>query len=274
MSHAGNELRTDSDDILIRAIDAERLVAAVMYGAMAGGTTASRIRATFERVQPLFGSDAEFQIYLGIRLDRKPAPLLLDRIWFGEVYDRIEPRPIGSIQSMVDTYCSAIQLRIDRARRSREHPCTCVVADLYEPEKFETEVRQKILAPLGFANAIISDWISSKDRMLTLHVLRKTDEPFTLMQCRLTTMLMQALAPIMDHHVAQREPSILSRLSRKQLRTLEMILVGSPDRADPDVVSRLLSLFDVHSTDELMSLFVDRSQLEEVQELQRLFDLE
>ena len=171
MVNTGWELGEESGETGLRAADVECLISAVMHGAMANGTTANRIRSIFSRVRPIFGADVEYQVHLGIRLDRDPAPLLLDRMWYGEVYDQIEPRPIATFQRMMDDHAFAMRARVERVRRTPHRAYTSTMNELIGEVKAD-EIRRKVLGPLGFHDAMISDFMSSPDRMITLHTVR------------------------------------------------------------------------------------------------------
>lgn len=249
--------------------DAELLVAGVVRGLLMHGTMAQRIRGVFEAVAPLFGEGVEFQIYLGIRLDRDPAPLLLDRIWFGEVYDRIEPRPLSEIQRLIDASCESIRWRVPRARLHRGTPMTAIVSEMFSQEYFRSSVQPALLSPLGFVDCVTSDCVSSDDRLITLHVLRK-QAPLTPYHCQLTSMLMRALVPVVDRHMEERAPGSLSRLSLSQVRLLRRLLRNQPEAEDARRMPQLLAFFDADSREALAARFCDAQTLLELDELERV----
>lgn len=269
-SHHG-DASTQETGPLVRAADAERVLSAVMKGAFAPGTAEKRIRGVFADVRPVFGSDTEFHVYLATHLDRDPAPLLLDRIWYGEVYEEIEPRNTRQVQAQIDQYGASVRQRVALARRSRNTPITRTM-DAVFGDDIDTLTR-RVFEPLGFRHVLISDWISSDDRFLVLHILRKRTEPFSAVEHCLCSMVMHGIAPIVDMHAASRAPTMLSRLSPPQLRTLRAVLSGARV-SDEQALKRTLDFIGVPTCEALVAQFVSPAALEEIDELQRIYELE
>lgn len=272
MSSLEGALGETNGETTLPAADMDCLMGAVMHGVMSNGTSAARIRSILARVRPVFGADTEYQVHLGIRLDRDPAPLLLDRLWFGEVYDQIEPRPISIFQQFMDDHGITMKARVDRARRMPHRACTFTLEEMLG-EARATEIRQRILRPNGFHDVLVTDWMSSPDRLVTLHTVRKVASGFTRQDRALCSLLLRALGPIVDQHFVRRTPSEISRLSRAQLQALHELLSGSTSM-DEGILKRLISFFGVASPQALVARFVQPSALEEIEELIRLSELE
>lgn len=264
--------RNASETVHIGAESAERLIGAAMLGATSPGTVESRVRSIFECARPLYRADVEFQIHLFIRLDRDPAPLLLDRIWYGPVYDRIEPRPMAYFQKNVDENSFALKTRVGRARRAPQRAHTNTMAEMIG-EEAARRVRDMILKPAGFADVLLSDWMSSPDRLLTLHTVRKSDQPYTTEDRALNSLLIHAVGSLMDHHARTLQPGKLSRLSHRQLEALRELLRGNAVLEEA-VERRLLTFFNAADREALVMQFIDPEALEEIDELIRICTVE
>jgi hypothetical protein len=243
-----------------------------MRGVMSSGTTETRIRSILAGARQMFGADTEFQLHLTTRLDRDPAPLLLDRMWFGEVYDMIEPRPAGIFQRHMDEHADALKSRVARARTAPYTAFTNTMSELIGEESAQ-RIRTLFLAPFGFRDVLLSDLMSSSDRLLIMHTVRKTDLPFTESERILASMLIRALGPIVDQHVTRLQPTRLSLLSKPQLEALHSLLTRAGE-VEASVLDRLLVFFNAPDREGLLASFVHPGLLEEIGELIRVYELE
>lgn len=264
--------------------EAEQLVDALNRIQESDGTPLEKTRQLLQDVRPLFGPDADLEFILQTDLKRKPGPLVVERVWAGPTFDRIEPRPHSVVQELIDSGVPLVDATVPPALRNLGQPVTFILGqETTEREWFEG-FRDRFLVRYGWVDFLLSSWAAGVDRMVSLAVPQRVDDPpLGEDQKRLASLVVRAAAPFVLSELFEatdkgrkRHPRRLlqdRQLSDRQLDVLHLLLRGMSEKEVARAlgvsthtvhthVKKLYSEFDVSSRGELLALFIDERVLE------------
>lgn len=272
-----------ADESVLPLSEAEQLVDALNRIQESDGTPMEKTRRLLEDLRPLFGPDADLEFVLQTELQRQPGPRVVDRIFAGPTFDRIEPRPHSAVQDLIDAGGPLVSKTVPAATKNLGQPVTFIVGqETSDPEWFD-DVRRRFLAPYGWVDFLVSSWAAGTDRMVSLAVPQSEGQaPLGADQKRLASLVVRAAAPFLLSELFEPAaagpfpPSQLLRdrqLSDRQTDVLHLLLQG---RSEKEVarelgvsthtvhthVKKLYIEFNVSSRGELLALFIDKRVLE------------
>lgn len=263
--------------------EAEQVVDALNRIQEADGTPMEKARQLLEDLRPLFGEDADLEFVLQTDLHRKPGPLIVERVFAGPSFDRIEPRPHSAVQDLIDAGGPLIEKTVPFATKNLGQPVTLIVGQETSDPAWFDEIRRRFLAPYGWVDFLVSSWAAGTDRMVSLAVPQSEGQPpLGADQKRLASLVVRAAAPFVLSELfepAAAGASLPSRLlqerqlSDRQTDVLHLLLRGQSEKEVARElgvsthtvhthVKRLYSEFNVSSRGELLALFIDKRVLE------------
>ena len=266
--------------------EAEQIIEALNEATELDAPPRDKARRLLERFQALVGHDADVELVLQTDITREPAPTIVDRVFVGPTFDRIEPRPDSAVQALLDESAPAIREIVPDVLERLRQPHAYLVSRDVGDGKWFGKIRDKFLRPHGWEDLIVSDWATGERQMVGLAVLRRGDmPPLGEDEVRLTSLMLRAMAPLMIREmfdgVAQAtdgsgdHSSALvagKNLSPRQTGVLHLLLRGMSEKEVARElgvsthtvhthVKRLYTIFDVTSRGELLALFVDERVL-------------
>ncbi|MEL7238561.1 MAG: hypothetical protein AAGK78_06840, partial [Planctomycetota bacterium] len=158
-------------DPLMPLREAELIIDAMNQAMGVEGDSHDRARALLSSFQHLLGHDYDVQLVLQRDLERKPAPLVSERVTVGPIFDRIEPRPDAVVQAFMDRSQPVTQMIVPDAIQNPRTPRTFVVGqDIPDRAFFEEHMLGPHLRPLGWADLMVSAWAADRERMVAVSV--------------------------------------------------------------------------------------------------------
>jgi hypothetical protein len=268
---------SDDPELFLTMAQAERFARAVALVHSGVGPTRLRLRAFLLDLADLVGPGVEFSIYLFAQVTRQPVPLIIDNITAGPTYTKLGTRPTAQVQKIADISAHAVHRRLPELLRALRTPMTYVHSQNVDPAWYEEIGLQKILRPLGFEDAVVSDWITPEARGLTLHVLSKLETgPLTTRHCAIVSLIMRIVGPIVEQQLLRQCERDFDRLSAMQRAALLSVLTGESAGEltarllrivgfGPEHVEAVLRFYQVKTEEELRRKFYDRSAISDLE---------
>jgi DNA-binding CsgD family transcriptional regulator len=267
--------------------EAEQVVEALNEAIAHEGPPSEKARFLMRRLQQMLEGDCDIELFLHADLLRHPSPRLLERIFIGPTFQRIEPRPHSEVQSVFDESGPAMQQIVPDALQNLRSPRTFLLSEDIADRKWFEAVREKRLRPYGWKDVLAGNWAASKDRLVVLAVLLRIDQPTPGPETRrLLSLMLRAIAPIVDREMfedvdgrrageeqAGAENLLEGRdLSQRQADVLHLLLRGMSEKEVARElgvsthtvhthVRKLYAQFGVNSRGELLAKFVDQRVL-------------
>ena len=248
-------------------------------------TPRQRVEGLLRTLQQMVGHDADCELVLQTTAsDPAAVPQIVERVFVGPTFDRIEPRPDSAVQDAFNASQPALQKIVSRSREQLRVPHTYVIGRDPNASVWFESMYERFMKPHGWADLIMASWASSERRMVSILVIRRDDMPeITDEQVQVTSLMLRAVAPMIDREMfdgieAEAAPTaalLAGRdLSRRQRDVLHQLLRGMSEKevarelgVSPHTVhthvKRLYTEFNVTSRGELLALFVDQRALRE-----------
>ena len=274
-------------DTLLPLSATEKVVDALNRVQESEGSPIDKTRRLLADLRPLLGRDADVELVLQNEVERDPAPRVIERVFVGPTFDRIEPRPHEQVQELLDASRPAAQKIVPVALSRLRRPVTFVVGqDIPDREWFE-DIRKRFLEPVGWADVLCSLWAAGNDRLLTLGVLQRIGEPpHDAETRRRASLILRAAAPFVvtelfgsleqpgdsphtlmeNRQLSDRQGDVLVLLLRGMSEKEVARELGVSTHTVHTHVKKLYSEFEVSSRGELLARFIDQKVLEMIQE--------
>jgi DNA-binding CsgD family transcriptional regulator len=269
--------------------DAEQVIDAVNHATADSMPPVERLRDLLASYQRLLRRDCDLHLILHDQLDRPAGPRIRERVTYGPVMDRIEPRPDAEVQAFIDRSVPAVRMIMPNLLANLRTPRVFVVSqDLPEQHRswFRDEFVGQHLSRYGWNDLMIGAWAESPERMVGMTAYSRADlPPFNDADRRLAALMVRAVAPMIDreffdamvHDGSEKmngNPLAGRSISDRQRDVLQLLLQGASEKEAARAlgvsthtihthVKRLYSEFEVVSRGELLALFVDRRLLAE-----------
>lgn len=279
---AAGDVRPDGS--VVPLSEAEQVVDALNRVQESDGTPLEKTRQLLEDVQPLFRPYEDLELVLQTDLHRESGPLIVDRVFTGPTFDRIEPRPHSTVQELIDAGAPLVRSAVPPALRNLRQPVTFILGqETDEPEWFRG-FQQRFLARYNWVDFLLSSWAAGPDRMVSLAVPQAEGQPpLGAREKRLASLVVRAAAPFVlselfdgDEKPGASHPRRLLQnrnLSERQTDVLQLLLRGQSEKEVARSlgvsthtvhthVKKLYSEFNVSSRGELLALFIDERVLE------------
>lgn len=284
-----SRLGKDGSPVLALA-EAEQVIEALNEAIALEGEPVEKARHLLRRCQELLGHDADLELILVTDLKRPVAPLMIERVFVGPTFDRIEPRPHSEVQAAMDASEPMWRIVIPYVLSNPRSPHTLDLAEVPNAAWFE-QVSEKFVRPHGWVNFNVAVWSASEDRLIMLALPQRVEQPAWSPEAkRLLGLMLRAVAPIVDREMfkglgeeqAGDSPVELPAapgaalegkdLSGRQTDVLHLLLRGMSEKeAARELgvsthtvhthVKKLYAQFGVSSRGELLAKFVDQRVL-------------
>lgn len=264
--------------------EAEQVVEALNEAIALEDSPHDKARFLMVRLQKMLGGDADLDLFVQGEVTRDPAPIVLDRISVGPTYDRFALEPKRDLQQAFDEAAPALRQIVPDALRHLRTPRTFLLSEDIADRRWFNDVKIRRLLPRGWDDVLASHWAASEDRLVTLALLLRKDQPRPSPEARrLVSLMLRAIAPIVDREMFQgleappveapAEALLEGRaLSERQSDVLQLLLRGMSEKEVARQlgvsthtvhthVKKLYAEFEVSSRGELLARFVDQRVL-------------
>lgn len=285
--HDGGSRLGGSGTALLALTEAEQVIEALNEAIALEVEPAEKARHLLRRLQDLLGGEPDLELILVRDLKRPVAPLLIERVFVGPTFDRIEPRPHSAVQEAMDASEPVWRIIIPYVQSNPRSPRTLELADIPDAGWFE-QLREKFLRPHGWVNFHVGVWSASDDRLIMLALPQREDQAAWGPEARrLLALMLRAVAPIVDREMfkgvgdEQRSDATIEApgaalegkdLSGRQTDVLHLLLRGMSEKEVARElgvsthtvhthVKKLYAQFGVSSRGELLAKFVDQRVL-------------
>ncbi len=264
---------------LITVKATEQLVDALNHAVELESGPSSQIEFLLHRLQTLLGRQTRCALWLINELERQPAPRITSRTVVRPSFD---DGPIGALeeaQQALDESAPLSQMMVRKVLQNIRTPVTPIVSDAGAKEWFETVLVPRHLGPIGYADCITSMWAATDDRAIFLVVHRRhVDPPFSEKDTTLVSLMLRAVAPIVDREIFRRRtPELHAEMSPREREILLMLLAGDSEKQIAANLHRSVNTvhtfvrqiyrhFGASSRGELMAHFVDKAVLASMRE--------
>ena len=232
----------------------------------------ARVQFILQRLQQLLNRDSRCTLWLLEDLTRQPSPRITRRV---VQRPPAESTPIASLveaQRALEHAAPVSDAMVEAVLDHIRTPVTRILSEAGGEPWFRTMV-QRYLGPIGAADSVASMWAASPDRAVFLICHRRpSDRPFTENDVTLISLMLRAVAPIVDRDFSQRAVSVepVGDLSERQREILLRLLAGESEKEIAagihrsihtvhTLIQKIYRHFEVSSRGELMALFVDRA---------------
>jgi DNA-binding CsgD family transcriptional regulator len=258
------------DDAWIRLGQANSLVEALNQASELDGVAHDKVRLLLQAGAAMFGPSTDCQVLLYSQLQRRPAPKLADRVWWGPVFEQIEPRGLGEVQRLLDLCGPGLYPSVPEAARNSRTPVVIHFAEDSDPEWYQQTYVPDVMEPKGWSDTLTALWSASPKRVVSLNVFRRKGEPaFDSQDRRKMSLFVRAAAPLVDREMFKVSDMGLPELSPPQRSVLVRLLRGESEkqiaagiyRSPHTVHSHVKAIHDafkVSSRGELLARFVDQ----------------
>ncbi|MEM8875192.1 MAG: LuxR C-terminal-related transcriptional regulator [Planctomycetota bacterium] len=234
-------------------------------------TGRARVETMLAELRRLMHRDADVTMLLFDQLERLPCPRVIDRVWVGANFERLEPRSLDQMQQIVDL-CEPMW-RVTQAKILNDGPAVSLFRE-DRPDWYEETFLPQHLEPAGWDDICSAAWrLDHGGHMVQLHVLRTPDQPaFTEGDRDLIFLMMQAIAPLIDREMFAVSQLGVGDLSPRQQDVLRLLLRGLSEKEVAREMHRSVETvhnhvraiyrhFSVNSRGELMARFIDREMI-------------
>ena len=264
--------------------EAEQVVEALNEAIALEESPRAKARFLMVRLQQMLGGDADLDLFVQGEVTRDPAPIVLERISIGPTYERLSAESRKDIQQAFDEAAPALRQIVPDVLRHLRTPRTFLLSEDIADRRWFEDVKVRRLLPQGWNDVLASHWAASEDRLVTLALLLRRDQPRPGPESRrLVSLMLRAMAPIVDREMFREveappvevpaEAFLEGRdLSERQADVLQLLLRGMSEKEVARQlgvsthtvhthVKKLYAEFGVSSRGELLARFVDQRVL-------------
>jgi DNA-binding CsgD family transcriptional regulator len=264
------------DDGYIRIREAGEIVSALSEIVQTDEPSTAKVRAMLRVGSQLFGPTTDAQVLLYTQLTRRPAPKLADRVWWGPVFEQIEPRGLDEVQALLDLCGPAMYPHVPESARHTGRPVVIHFAEDCDPDWYNNTYARRVMDPKGWSDTLTALWSASPQRVISLNVFRLKGQPaFNSDDRRRISLLVRATAPLMDRSMFRKPTVGAVSLTPAQKVVLGRLLRGDSEKQIARALSRsehtvhthiksLHEAFQVASRGELLAKFVDQRLVDEL----------
>jgi DNA-binding CsgD family transcriptional regulator len=250
----------------------EQIVDALNDAVELEGDCEARVEFLLHRLQALLNRPARCALWLIEELARRPAPRITYRAVVRPILDEGVLATLEMAQQALDAAGPISEVMVRGVLDHIRSPVTIIASSVGSPKWFQSAIVDRYLQQLGCIDCITSMWASTADRAISLICHRREmDPPFSENDSTLVSLMLRAVAPIVDRDLFRSMPPVsLKDLSQREREVLLMLLAGDSEKEIAatlhrsvhtvhSFVSRLHAHFNVSSRGELMALFVDKA---------------
>lgn len=252
----------------------EQIVDALNSAAEIEGGIGARIEFLLNRLQVLVERDCRCAVWLLDDLERHPAPRVVSRYVVRPPGDNYHVHEATLAQAVLDDAEPISRVMIPLILKEVRTPFTIVASEAGDDEWFDRVLVEQYLSKIGYADCIAGFWAASRDRAVVMVVNRRANHPpFSDHDQTLVSLMLRAVAPIIDREIFRRDETYVApSLSRREREILLMLLAGDSEKEIAariqrsihtvhTFVQKLHGLFNVSSRGELMAQFIDKAVL-------------
>ncbi len=264
---------------LISVQATEQLVDALNHAVELEGDVDARIEFLLSRLQLLLGRQTRCALWLMEDLKRKPAPRIRDRKVVRPEFDNAPLGELSDAQKALDESAPLSQMMVHKVLEHIRTPVTLIASETGEAKWFENVLIARHLSQIGYADCITSMWAATSNRAIFLVVHRReADPPFNDKDVTLVSLMLRAVAPIVDRDLMQKSvPDQHEEMSPREREILLMLLAGDSEKQIAANISRSVHTvhtfvrqiyrhYNVSSRGELMAQFVDKAVVESLRQ--------
>lgn len=250
----------------------EQIVDALNSAAELEGGPDRRIEFLLNRLQVLLERESRCAVWLLDDLERDPSPRVVSRYVVRPSWDHYPVHGAELAQAVMDDAVPINRVMIPRILKKSRTPFTIVGSEAGDHEWFDHVMLEQYLSKIGCADFIAAFWGASRDRAVILVVNRRAkDRPFSDHDQTLISLMLRAIAPIIDREIFRRDETYAApSLSRREREVLVMLLSGDSEKEIAagiqrsihtvhTFVQKLYGVFNVSSRGELMAQFIDKA---------------
>ena len=264
---------------LISVQTTEHLVDALNQVVEIEGDAEARIEFLLHRLQEMLNRSTRCALWLMEDLNRKPVPIIRARTVVRPDFDN---GPMGSVeaaQKALEDSAPLSQIMVRKVLDNIRTPVTAIASESGTEKWFETVLVDRYLSLMGYADCIISMWAATRNRAIFLVVHRREiDPPFSEKDTTLVSLMLRAMAPIVDRELVQSAAiNMHEQMSPREREILLMLLAGDSEKQIASNICRSVHTvhtfvrqiyrhFNVSSRGELMAQFVDKAVVESLRQ--------
>lgn len=268
------EMNGESEHLLL--CDAEHIVDALNAAIDLGERPKQRVEYLLHCLRSLLNrEDAACSFLLLEDIDRKPAPLVVQRYHLPSPLGRSLAQDVQEARHIVDEWVPLHQLLVPQVLDHLRVPTTIVCSEDSDPSWFQGVLFKAYLQPADCLDLMISSWAASPNRKVDLVVYRHRPQlPFGSSDRKLASLMLRGVGPLVDREMF-RVAHFFDKyeLTGRQKEVLHELLCGDSEKEIASQfhrslhtihshVKQIYRIFDVRSRGELMAMFVDRRVLE------------
>jgi DNA-binding CsgD family transcriptional regulator len=266
-------------DALIPIRATEELVDALNQAVELETDAEGRIEFLLQRLQALLGRECRCALWLIEDLLRDPAPLVRRRIVARPAYDTTPMGDMSEAQRALDESAPLSQPMIRGVLANIRTPVTVIASETWPADWFESVLVARHLSLIGCCDCIASMWAATDARAVFVVVHRReSDKPFGAKDKALVSLVLRAVAPLVDRNMFHRAVAAhLEQMSPREREILLMLLSGDSEKQIAAQLSRSINTvhtfvrqiyrrFNVSSRGELMAQFVDKAVVESLRQ--------
>jgi DNA-binding CsgD family transcriptional regulator len=205
-------------------------------------------------------------------LQRIPVPLVVKRFVEQPTPDQRPVLEDAELQAGMDRAMPLAQMLMQRALSELRTPYTIVCSEDAPAEWFRDEYLPR-LTQAGYCDCMVSGWAASPDHAMTLSIVRQpVNPPFSESDRTLLSLMLRAMAPMVDRDVIAGMEPLSETLSERQREILMFLLAGESEKSIATKLERshhtvhtyikkIYHRLGVSSRGELMAMFIDREVL-------------
>lgn len=230
-----------------------------------------RTEFLLRELQALTGRTGRAFLVLLQELKRQPSPRVIARHVVRHASDTQPVAPLEVFQAAFETAMPMIRPALREIITDIRSPHTVIGGlDVRDKNWFREQFVKPVLEPMGCADVMLSIWAASSDRALAMLLLRPIDErPFDETDRTLMTLMLRAIAPLVDREIFQPVHAAEADLTPRQIEVLRLLLAGESKKQIARALSRsehtihtyirqIYQTLGASSRGELMARFVDR----------------